>query len=54
MTLHIDQGFHNADIDKDVKPLYASLLVEILGFFRTRKSLVPAEETLEIISLCSQ
>ncbi|NYE08954.1 hypothetical protein F4694_005811 [Bacillus niacini] len=54
MTLHTDQGFHNGDIEKDIKPFYASLLEEIVGFFKTRKSHVPAEETLEFISLCSQ
>ncbi|WP_045521362.1 Gfo/Idh/MocA family protein [Neobacillus niacini] len=54
VTLHTDQCFYNADIEKDVKPFYASLLEEIVCFFKTRNSPVPAEETLEIISLCSQ
>ncbi|MBT2644678.1 Gfo/Idh/MocA family oxidoreductase [Bacillus sp. ISL-41] len=50
-TLHTKNGFHLADISKDTKPFYASLLERVITFFQTKESPVPKEETLEVIKL---
>nr|WP_242035132.1 Gfo/Idh/MocA family oxidoreductase [Mesobacillus harenae] len=50
-TIHTKHGFYNADITKDTKPFYASLLEQIIFFFTEKTSPVPAEETLEIIRI---
>jgi predicted dehydrogenase len=50
-TLHTKKGFHHVDITKDNKPFYASLLEQIIHFFKTKKSPVPKEETLEVMRL---
>jgi hypothetical protein len=38
VTLHTDQGSIMQILLKDVKPLYASLLEEILGFLKQEKA----------------
>ncbi|MCM3123832.1 MULTISPECIES: Gfo/Idh/MocA family oxidoreductase [unclassified Mesobacillus] len=49
VTIHTSSGFYNADISKDAKPFYASLLEQAIHFFQTKKSPVLKEETLEVI-----
>ncbi|WP_210366224.1 Gfo/Idh/MocA family oxidoreductase [Bacillus sp. REN3] len=50
-TLHTKDAFYHADITKDSKPFYASLLEQAMHFFKTKNSPIPKEETLEIIKL---
>lgn len=47
--VHEDNNHVYIDITKDNKPFYASLLEEILTFFKEGKSPIKQEETLEII-----
>lgn len=50
-TIHTQNGFYNAEISKDTKPFYASLLEEVMVFFKTKTSPIMKEETLEVIRL---
>jgi predicted dehydrogenase len=50
-TLHTKNSHHHADITKDTKPFYASLLEQVIHFFQTKESPVPKEETLEVMGL---
>jgi predicted dehydrogenase len=51
VTFHTKNSHHHADITKDTKPFYASLLEQIIHFFQTKESQVPKEETLEVMRL---
>lgn len=46
--IHTEAGTHQIDVTKDPKPFYAGLLDEIIPFFKTGKSPIDIEETLEI------
>ncbi|WP_407658017.1 Gfo/Idh/MocA family protein [Lederbergia citri] len=46
--IHRQKGTQFVDVDADKKPFYASLLEEIIQFFRTGKSPINYIETLEI------
>lgn len=47
--VHREKGTQFADIKSGSKPFYASMLEEVMVFFKEGKSPVPLEETLEII-----
>ncbi|WP_042146663.1 Gfo/Idh/MocA family protein [Paucisalibacillus sp. EB02] len=48
-VIHYEDGSEFVAIRSEDKPFYASLLEEIIGFFRDGKTRVPLEETGEII-----
>lgn len=48
-VIHFEDGTEFVVIRPDDKPFYASLLEEIIGFFRDGITRVPLEETVEII-----
>ncbi|WP_159881505.1 Gfo/Idh/MocA family protein [Paenibacillus puerhi] len=47
--VHREQDSHSVEVNAHKKPYYASLLEQIMPFFRTGRSSVPISETWEII-----
>ncbi|RLQ94854.1 Gfo/Idh/MocA family protein [Falsibacillus albus] len=50
-VVHTKTESYHADITKDHKPFYASLLEKIMEFFHTKTSPIPKEETIEVIRM---
>lgn len=48
-VIHFEKGAVLVDVAKDGKPFYASLLEEIIAFFKGESNGVPLEETAEIM-----
>ena len=48
-VIHFEQGSDYINIDADRKPYYASLLEQVVGFFRDGNSRVSVSETKEVI-----
>lgn len=48
-VIHYEKGSEFVPIDSSGKPLYASLLEQIMLFFKTARPIVPISETKEII-----
>ena len=46
--IHRENGTQFVDVDADKRPMYVSLLEDVLSFFKTGKSLINPQETLEI------